>query len=237
MQHVPNPSRPLLPTMIHYRRRRPGPELALEEAFLSDLAGVLDSSKRWWLAGSLPLGAGLPDLIAVHYEGALDEVEDLCGESIEALAYLRAVGQARLDTVAKRLRFSAAVAEATASFLREAGALRPVGGPLALTPVWRTLLSEVVAIEFKVADWRRALSQATRNLLFAHRSFVALPAEVAKRVRSYPDFAIHGVGIVSVPGEGQATIVRRAREGSPRSWRYYYKLASRVAMSGDSLAV
>ena len=223
--------------MNHYRSRRPGPELDLEDAFLSDFTGVLDSSKQWWLAGSLPLGAGLPDLVAVRHDGALDDVDALGGESIEVLAYLRAVGQARLETVADRLRFPGSVAEATAAFLSKAGALRQGEGPLALTSNWRTLLSEVVAIEFKIADWRRALSQATRNLLFANRSFVALPAEVANRVRRAPEFATHGVGVISVPADGQATIVRRAREGSPRCWRYYYELASRVASSGDSRAV
>ncbi len=223
--------------MNYYRPRRPGPELKLEDAFLSDLSGVLDGSKQWWLAGSLPLGAGLPDVVAVHYQDSLDSVDELRRESVEVLAYLRAVGRARLDTVADRLQFPEHVAEATVAFLQEAGALRLGKGPLALTPVWRELLPEVVAIELKVSDWRRALSQATRNLLFAHRSFVALPSGVATRVRGAPEFRLHGVGIISVPDEGQATIARRARGGSPRSWRYYYELASRVVTSGASLAV
>ncbi len=222
---------------LYYRRRRPGPELELEDVFLSDQSGVLDDSKQWWLASSLPLGAGLPDVVAVHYKDSLDSVDELRRESVEVFAYLRVVGQARLDTVANRLQFPEHVAETTVAFLHEAGALRLGEGPLALTPMWRALLPEVVAIEFKVSDWRRALSQATRNLLFAHRSFVALPAGVAARVRGTSDFALHGVGIISVPNEGQATIARRARSGPPRSWRYYYELASRVVTSGDSLAV
>lgn len=218
--------------MNFYRPRRPGPELELEDAFLSDRSGVLDDSKQWWLAGSLPLGAGRPDIVAVHYEDSLDSVGELRRESVEVLAYLRAVGRARLDTVAERLQYTEDVTEAAVAFLHDVGALRPGGGALALTPVWRELLPEVVAIEFKVSNWRRALSQATRNLLFAHQSFVALPSRVAARVCGAPEFIFQGVGIISVPDEGQATIARRARCGPPRSWRYYYELASRVVTSG-----
>lgn len=220
-----------------YRSRRPGPELQLEASFLSDCSGVLDESKNWWLAASLPLGAGLPDVVAVHYEDSLAALEELGRETIEVLAYLRSVGRARLDTVAERLQFSQDVTEDAVAFLHDVGALRLADDSLTLTPMWRALLHEVIAIEFKVSDWRRALSQATRNRLFAHRSYVALPAQVAARVRDAPEFALHGVGIIAVPEEGAAVIARRARGGSPLSWRYYYELASRVIGSGDSIAV
>lgn len=224
-------------SLNRYRRRRPGPEGALEDAFLADLGGVLDHSKRWWLAGSLPLGAGFPDFVAVRYGDELEDIDSLNAESVEVLAYLRAVGQARLETIADRLRYSENAAESAVASLTEAGALQSGVGPLALTPHWRAVLSEVVAIEFKVTDWRRALSQASRNLLFAHRSFVALPSELARRVCRSPEFSIHGVGIISVPEDSPARIVRRARKNSPRSWRYYYELASHVATSEACIAV
>ena len=216
----------------YYRTRRPGPELELEDTFLADTSGVLDCSKRWWFGGSLPLGAGLPDFLAVHYDGSLGSLEELGQESVEVLAYLRSVTHARLETVAERLQYPMDVTETTAGLLSHMGALESAGGNLTLTPTWRDVLPEVVAVEFKVSDWRRALSQATRNLLFAHRSFVAFPVEVAMRVRSAPEFARYGVGVLALSDERPVTIVRRERRSRPRSWRYYYELASHLVSSG-----
>jgi len=184
-----------------------------------DRSKVLDESKHWWLAGSLPLGAGQPDIVAVNYQETIGTVDKLGRESVELLAYLRAVRQARLETVTERLQLSFDVAESTVDCLCEAGALDCSQGVLTLTSSWRELLPEVVAIEFKVSDWRRALTQATRNLLFAHRSFIALPPAVATRVRSSSAFGLQGVGIISVPEDRPSTIIRRARSGAPRSWQ------------------
>lgn len=220
-----------------YRPRRPGPERALEDTLLANISGVLGDAREWWLGSSLPLGAGLPDLIAVREDGTLRDVDELGRESVEVLAYLRAVGQARLETVVERLRYPHHVAEATVAILAEAGAIELGSGPLGLTPSWREILLEVVAVEVKVSDWRGALSQATRNLIFAHRSFVALPGDLAKRVRTAPEFGLLGVGIISVAENGRVTISRRARRTPPRSWRYYYELAARVATSGTAFAL
>jgi hypothetical protein len=221
----------------YYRPRRPGPERALEDTLLANISGVLGDAPEWWLASSLPLGAGLPDLIAVRQDGTLRDVDGLSRESVEVLAYLRAVGQARLETVVERLQFPHHVAEATIAILAEAGAIELGGGPLGLAPSWREILPEVVAIEIKVSNWRGALSQATRNLVFAHRSFVALPGALAKRVRTAPEFRLLGVGIIAVEESDRVTISRRARRTPPRSWRYYYELAARVATSGTNLAL
>ena len=227
---------PLL-AVNYYRPRRPGPEQELEDRLLASLSSVLDDAKEWWLGSSLPLGAGLPDLIAAWDDGALHGVDELGQESVEVLAYLRVVGQARMETVAQSLQFPLHVAEATATLLAEAGAIEENSGPLALTPTWRQVLPEVVAVELKVSDWRGALSQAVRNLLFAHRSFVAFPVDLARRVRTAPEFGLLGVGIIAVADKGEVRVSRCARRSPPRSWRYYYELAARVAKSGTTLAL
>lgn len=223
----------------HFRPRRPGPEQALEDVIISGLPGFLAWGEYWWLGGSLPLGAGSPDLLAVRYERALENAGVLGREAIEVLAYLRVVGQARRDTVASRLQFSMAAADAGIVALGEAGALDATAGELlALTPQWREVLPEIIAIEVKVSDWRRALAQATRNLVFAHRSFVALPADLADRVRTRYEFAQVGVGIIAVGDNSDITVSRRSRRSGPRAWRYYYELASHIATTtgiGDAL--
>lgn len=223
--------------ITYHRPRRPGPELVLEKALISNRSGFLDSCKPWWLASSLRLGAGLPDLVAVRYDSTLQDAGPLARDAIEVLAYLRAVGQARLETVASRLQLSVASTEAGIASLLEAGAIAADGAPFSLTRRWRYVLPEVVAVEVKVSDWRRALIQATRNLVFAHRSFVALPTELAHRVRNSPDFTQLGIGIIGVGEDGIVAVARRARRSAPRSWRYYYELAGHVATERTAIAV
>lgn len=228
----------MIDSAISFRRpRRAGPELTLEEALISNRAEFLDSRKTWWLAASLRVGAGLPDLVAVHYDPTLRDVGPLRREAIEVLAYLRAVGQARRETVASRLGFSLASTEVGIASLLEAGAIASGETPLSLTDRWRDVLPEVVAVEVKVSDWRRALIQASRNLIFAHRSFVAVPAGLADRVRNNPAFAQLGIGIIGIGEDGTTAVARRARRSAPRSWRYYYELAGHVATERNAFAV
>ena len=78
-------------------------------------------------------------------------------------------------------------------------------------------------------DWRRAIDQATRNSIFAHRSYVALPARVARRITADRGLRTFGIGVLAVEGDGSLRVVKSARRGSPRVWQYYYELACRTA--------
>jgi hypothetical protein len=98
-----------------------------------------------------------------------------------------------------------------------------------LSPSYREVLPEVVSIEVKVAHWQRALDQAKRNRLFCHRSFVALPREVAQRVKAEQGFARFAIGVLSVSDSGEVTVVRRGRRTRPSVWTYYYHLAYLIA--------
>ena len=79
-----------------------------------------------------------------------------------------------------------------------------------LEPAWRTILPEVVSIEAKVSNWRKAVSQAARNQLFSHRSFVALPTNVATRASTDEHVAREGIGVLAVAQDGSVTVVRSA---------------------------
>lgn len=220
-----------LPEVYHYRPRVPGPEQELADRLLAGFSRVIGGDTGWWLASSLPLGAGLPDLIAARDNGALSGVRALGRDAVEVLAYLRAVGAARRETIASRLRLPLCSVDVTANFLSEEGAVELRADVLRLTPTWRKVLREVVAVELKVSHWRGALLQAARNRVFAHRSFVALPASLASRVRTAPEFGRVGVGLLGVAHDGEVSVVRRARGSSPLAWRYYYQLAARVVES------
>jgi hypothetical protein len=67
---------------------------------------------------------------------------------------------------------------------------------------WMPLQDRMVAVELKLSRIDEALRQALNNLGFADESYVALPADVAKRVAGrmsrWPKFVDAGVGLLSV---------------------------------------
>jgi hypothetical protein len=166
----------------------------------------------------------------------------LTGADVKAndlLGYLRAVGKARSETISLRIRQPVRVVERALGALADADIIVVERGTYSLNKPWECILPEVITIEVKVGDWRRALSQAARNRIFAHRSFVALPSRVADRIKSEPLFREFGVGILSIDFDGEVRTVRRARRAAPKVWSYYYGLAQLAAehLSGARGAV
>lgn len=221
--------------IAYFRLPRQGPEVVLEAAVARSIDSVMGSTEfPRWLAGSLPLGAGMPDLLAVSWDPRVIAIasQDIANASI--LAYLRAVGCARFGTIVSRLGRGALNVSDSLEALVQASVVVRESQRYSLDPVWRTILPEVVAIEAKVSDWRRAVSQAARNQLFSHRSFIALPSTLAKRVAELEPLRRLGLGVLSVDGEGETTIVRNAQRRQPRVWAYYYELAHRVSQNAPS---
>ena len=211
-----------------FRPRRGGPECAIEDCVIDHLPALFGSAHPAWLAGSVPLGAGMPDLIVAAYQPLVANLANAGGVETNILAYLRVVGRARPDTIAMRLRLSPKMAEHGVKTLLEANALTDCAGSVSLTPICRDILPEVTAIEVKVDNWQRALSQALRNRIFAHRSFIALPVGVAARVRRAPALLQSGIGVIAIDADGGATVMKQAVTGQPKVWTYYYKLAALV---------
>jgi hypothetical protein len=62
--------------------------------------------------------------------------------------------------------------------------------------------NELVSIELKLHDWKRAISQACLNLRVSNFSYVALPEPVWDRIdtRIYSAAIEHGIGLLSVDG-------------------------------------
>jgi len=207
----------------YFRRRRPGPESRLEDAVADRIPFLFPGS--CWAARSLPLGAGAPDLVVVRCEPRVFALANVPLPNAQILAYLRAVGCARASTIASRfgqpehiiIRFLEGLVGLQA-VAAEASAYR-------LAPEWREILPEISAVEVKVADWRKAWEQASRNRVFAHRSFVALPRDIALRVRREESFRKSGVGLLAVSDDDQVQVIRSAVRRQPRVWSYYYRLA------------
>jgi hypothetical protein len=145
------------------------------------------------------------------------------------LGYLRAVGRAKAETISERVGGSVKVIVRCLEGLRQIEVVSASADVYTLAPDWRHILPDIVAIEVKVADWRKAISQAARNRIFAHRSFVAFPRDVADRSKGEPILSRLGIGVLSVGDDGEVHIVKQARRHRPCVWTYYYQLAHIVA--------
>jgi DNA-binding Lrp family transcriptional regulator len=212
-----------------FRARREGPEALIQDVVVENIPRLLKPTKDSWTAASLPLGAGIPDLVVVSYEPQVFALANVELEDAEILAYLRAVGKASLNTIAQRMGGSPSSLSRRLYNLVEAEAVVSCSNLFSLMPVWRKILPEIVTIEIKVANWQRAIEQAARNRIFAHMSFVALPERVSQRVRTEPIFRTLGIGLISVADDDNAVIVRKPRRKRPAVWTYYYQLASILA--------
>lgn len=217
---------------VHYfRRRKDGPESEIEDAVAHRIPELFgESDLPVWTAGSVPIGAGRPDLVVVCYRPRVLDLAGVEMPAVHVLAYLRAVRWARLETIAERLGQSTDAVSQCLDRLVEIEVVAATSDTYSLEPVWREILPEVVTIEVKVAHWRRAVQQAARNRILAHRSFVALPDRVARRVRRERIFSMLGVGVLAVRGSSDVSVVRKARSTLPTVWTYYYRLASMLAM-------
>lgn len=215
----------------YYRPRVKGPEQALENAVTASLSTVFDRND-WprWVGGSVPIGAGFPDIVSAWYNPQIISLADFQAADGHILAYLRSVRRAKIDTIADRLQFSVRKLKRRIDRLEGSEAIKQLGNQtVSISPCWRKILPEVVTVEAKVSHWQAALQQANRNRIFAHRSYVALPESVAFRVSDTVGFVKHGVGIISVSKCGDVRVHRPAKKNKPTVWNYYFHLAALAA--------
>lgn len=213
----------------YFRARRDGPEAALEEVVASRIPTLFPAgNKPSWIAGSLPLGAGMPDLAALSYEPEVVALANATPVEVHLIAYLRSAGRAQAETIASRTGNTERSIRKHLGDLQIAGVVLEANSVFSVAPLWRRILPTIVTVEVKVAHWQRAVNQAGRNTIFAHRSFVALPSPLASRIKREAIFGTLGVGLISVEAT-DATTIRPATRRQPRVWLYYYRLASVVA--------
>lgn len=221
--------------VTQFRPRRSGPEAAIEDWVAAQIPVLFQTGQRRWTASSVPLGAGMPDLVIAAYTPLALALADADLSDAQILGYLRAVRSARLETIAERMRVSNRQTGQRLQRLVEARALKVTGAEaFSLAPGYRDLLPEIITIEVKVGNWRRAADQARRNRIFSHRSFVALPSRVAERVKQESAFVRPGLGLLAVDPDGGVLVTREARRTRPVVWTYYYQLAALIARSAAS---
>lgn len=216
-------------SISYFRSRRSGPELRIEDAVVTQLDVLFGEHVcHWWLGASVPIGAGRPDFVAVSYEERLPALAEAQTDGL-LLAYLRTVREARFETIVARLGQPPRTIERELAALRDIDVVWEREGVFSIAPCWRDVLRGIIAIESKVEDWKRAVQQASRNRIFATKSFVAFPCKTAERAMASPLLRESGIGIISVDDDDSAKIARTATLQTTRIWYYYFRLASLVA--------
>jgi len=212
--------------VAYFQPRRAGPESIIEDAVVNQITELFSNETHTlWTAGAPTIGAGKPDLVIVSFKPQVFVLAQVEMHSTQILAYLRAVGCASLDTIIERVGMPQKTTIRCLNDLIEFEAVSKIHDKYSLLPIWRQILPEVVTIEAKVKNWKRAIDQAARNRIFAHRSFIALPACVAQRVKSEPLFRQLGIGLLSVGDDHTVSVLRSPRRHKPRVWKYYYEIA------------
>jgi hypothetical protein len=225
---------PAADAIARFRPRRPGPEVLIQDAVAAQIPELFSSSENLWTGTSVPIGAGMPDLVVVSYYPELLALANIELADASIFAYLRAVRKARLETIAERTGTCAKKLSDRLSSLVDAEAIEASCDTFALSPLWREILTEVITIEVKVSNWKKAIRQAARNRIFAHLSFVALPEPLARRIRTEPLLSGLGIGLISVSDSEGVAVIRKPRRSRTTVWTYYYRLASILAKSHSS---
>ena len=218
--------------LIQIERLLDGPEAQLQRAVEQGLSTIFPrrASRPALVLGSLSLGAGRPDILLASFDERVTDLSKVSPQARALLPYLRMTKQVTAKTVADRSGRSLQAIDHALCQLVDARIVTRRGRAFALSRRWRTIVTDIVAVEIKVQNWRRGLAQAARNQIFAHRSYLALPEPVAQRIKADKLFRIFGVGIVGITPSGRIRIVRAARRTKPKVWSYYFAIANEAAM-------
>lgn len=218
-------------SVAQFRPRREGPEAMIQDVVAEQIPELFRVGSNSWTAASLPIGAGIPDLVIASYHPKVLALANVELPDAQILAYLRAVRKARLETIAERVGETTKKMGTRITALVDAEAIEVTSDTFTLSPVWRDILPEIVTVEVKVSNWKRAVEQAARNQIFAHRSYVALPEKLASRIKAEPIFSSLGIGLIAVTDKMEANVIKKPKRCQPTVWAYYYRLASVLARS------
>lgn len=220
----------MLDSVNYFRPRKLGPELIVEDAVAKHIPQLFSNNyERSWTAGSVPIGAGLPDLIIASYNPDVLKLSQIETSNCRILAYLRMTRFADLESLMRIVKIPRKKANTQIEWLLDEEVIFLKSKRFFLCPLWFKILPEIVTIEAKVTDWQKAIDQANRNRIFAHRSFIALPKNVAERIKKEPSLKKFGLGLLSVDKDNNVSVLRKGRRSNPFVWSYYYQLAFLVA--------
>lgn len=89
--------------------------------------------------------------------------------------------------------------------------------------------SQIVAVEAKLKNWKKAILQAKAYLQFAHISYVALPLELANRSKIIEQCKINGIGLIGVESQSSKSIYR-PKSQKPNSKQAFWVMSKTIGL-------
>jgi hypothetical protein len=206
-----------MPSGPRLRRARNGPELEMVHAALA--AGLpfrWSSQAVTFQEPELPSGA--PDILLLRMNQRDGQTSPMLSEQeLKLLHFVSSRPITHVSDLCDLLCWTPRVADRVITSLQGTQFLTLDRDRLRPTHKARLFLArEIVAIEAKIGEWKRAIAQAQRNQWFASQSYVLLKGGVSPS-------AIHaaidvGVGILHFDGERARVLVKSERARLPGSY-------------------
>jgi hypothetical protein len=199
--------------------RTSGPEHMLLQTFLEQFHFVVPAGYRVTLFREPRIESGFPDLVCVVWDARSHHLWNpkralLRKQDLQLLHLL--VSSGSYDAVDsgffEQKRYAPSLrrlAEAEAIYRRgDAWLAQPLSSLF--------LITEIIAIEAKMRDWRQVVKQAQVNTWFASRSYILVPRPPAKSF--LPEYAKNaGVGLITAT-DPERPLVEAERLSLPRSY-------------------
>ena len=170
----------------------------------------------------VPSYAGIPDLVALHWDSSAFERRSAFGYVRDLTQLVAWINLSRRAMSVKELSGITHVSTRHLKArvlpdLADRGFVSTSGGETwGAKMAYESPASHVVTFEAKLRDWRKGLGQAIRHANSADAAWLALPASAVEvAVRHSDQFRIHGVGVMSVGPDGQATVWVEPQRRSP----------------------
>jgi len=215
---------PLAAIGLSTRAPQEGPERELVTSFLS--RGIRQRHRGAYVTAFVEprLETGFPDIVIAHWRprafaGWNNSRPPLGATDVRILHFLHGVRGADMETLCRMLDPRQARLADSLERLQLAQLVRLRGDVWVPRALSRTFgIRDLIAVEAKVRDWRRALEQASLNKWFASRSYVLMPiSSVGDSVlRHAKDL---GVGVIArCDDEEMKELLESPVDGVPRSY-------------------
>ncbi len=152
------------------------------------------------------IGFGIADLVYFELTNNFDAANNTPIISDSAIAILRIFRKGDFftaDQIAELAFVSLRTAKKKLKELVEADYLEIEKKVFMLIRAYRPIVEKVIAIEVKLHNWKKALSQAFKYTLFSNQSYVAMDAGYVHRAKANIDeFQKCNIGLLSITNEG-----------------------------------
>ncbi|WP_157753750.1 hypothetical protein [Lysobacter capsici] len=166
------------------------------------------------------LPSGVPDILLLRMNTLPFTEVMFSDQELKLLHFVSSRQVVHLSEVSELLRWTKRAIDVGVSSLEAHQFLVLRNSQLRPTKLARLFLArEIIAIEAKVGEWRRALMQARSNQWFASQSYVLLKGQISPSVVEAASAV--GVGVLQFNGGRTKIVVRSERcrlPGSYASW-------------------